>query len=24
MITGYLSAFAFWLLQTFPALATIG
>ncbi len=24
MITGYLSEFAFWLLQTFPALATIG
>lgn len=24
MVTGYLSAFAFWLLERFPALATIG
>jgi cytochrome c-type biogenesis protein len=24
MITGQLSAFAFWLLKTFPALGTIG
>ncbi|MEZ5933107.1 MAG: cytochrome c biogenesis protein CcdA [Alphaproteobacteria bacterium] len=24
MMTGYLSAFAYWLIQTFPGLATIG
>lgn len=24
MMTGYLSAFAFWLLETFPALSSIG
>jgi cytochrome c-type biogenesis protein len=24
MITGHLSTFAFWLLDTFPALSTIG
>ena len=24
MITGYLSKFAFWLLEMMPALATIG
>ena len=24
MITGYLSAFSFWLLETFPLLATVG
>lgn len=24
MITGYLSIFSFWLLETFPALSTIG
>ncbi len=23
-LTGYLSAFAFWLLETFPVLSTIG
>lgn len=23
-ITGYMSAFSFWLLETFPALARIG
>jgi len=24
MMTGYLSAFAYWLIQAFPGLATIG
>lgn len=24
MMTGYLSAFAFWLLETFPVLSSIG
>jgi len=24
MMTGYLSAFSYWLLDTFPSLATIG
>jgi cytochrome c-type biogenesis protein len=24
MITGYLSAFSYWLLGTFPGLASIG
>ena len=24
MMTGYLSAFAFWLLETFPILSSIG
>ena len=24
MITGYLSAFSYWLLETFPGLASIG
>jgi cytochrome c-type biogenesis protein len=24
MITGELSAFSYWLLETFPSLATIG
>jgi cytochrome c-type biogenesis protein len=24
MVTGYMSAFAFWLLETFPVLSSIG
>jgi len=24
MVTGYMSAFSFWLLETFPGLGTLG